>query len=452
MLAPARTPSRVSGRPSADPIACRAWRDCCWGHCCATWTRRRRRSGWRPTRPARSRCWGAPSRPSASRAPLRTGGGRGPRSGQRDPLRGPPRRRARWPEPGGELPPSADPDRRPGGRAEDRLRLLPGDDAARAALQPQQGRETSEGRGDRRPARLRAADAASRTRDEWPAPPVHDRRPGLRGRGRPADARVHPRAARHRRASRARRSPTSRSTRSLYREAWGEPVDALAALHGRPAMLFDDHDIHDDWNISQAWLEEMRAKPWWDDAHRRRAGRRTGSTSISAISRRTRSTRRGLLPRCRGRRRRPLLRDWAREADRGSEGGRWSYSPRPRRHAHRVHGLARGTRLRRDAAPHDRRRRVGLDRGARRAAAATTCCGRHAADAAVRRRCTTVEAWNEAVCDGAWGERWPRSSARSSGARSTWSTGRPSSTRSASSRTCSARSRRASAASRRPRS
>ena len=29
-------------------------------------------------------------------------------------------------------------------------------------------------------------------------------------------------------------------------------------------MIFDDHDVHDDWNISWSWVEEMRAKPWWD--------------------------------------------------------------------------------------------------------------------------------------------------------------------------------------------
>jgi len=28
-------------------------------------------------------------------------------------------------------------------------------------------------------------------------------------------------------------------------------------------MIFDDHEVHDDWNISDAWIEDMRAKPWW---------------------------------------------------------------------------------------------------------------------------------------------------------------------------------------------
>ena len=30
-------------------------------------------------------------------------------------------------------------------------------------------------------------------------------------------------------------------------------------------MIFDDHEVHDDWNISDSWIEEMRAKPWWHE-------------------------------------------------------------------------------------------------------------------------------------------------------------------------------------------
>ena len=29
-------------------------------------------------------------------------------------------------------------------------------------------------------------------------------------------------------------------------------------------MIFDDHDVNDDWNISWSWVQEMRAKPWWE--------------------------------------------------------------------------------------------------------------------------------------------------------------------------------------------
>jgi hypothetical protein len=30
-------------------------------------------------------------------------------------------------------------------------------------------------------------------------------------------------------------------------------------------MIFDDHDVHDDWNISDVWVAQMRAKPWWEE-------------------------------------------------------------------------------------------------------------------------------------------------------------------------------------------
>ena len=50
----------------------------------------------------------------------------------------------------------------------------------------------------------------------------------------------------------------------LYRESWSDP-DIRWLLSTVPsAMIFDDHDVHDDWNISWSWVEEMRAKPWWD--------------------------------------------------------------------------------------------------------------------------------------------------------------------------------------------
>jgi hypothetical protein len=30
-------------------------------------------------------------------------------------------------------------------------------------------------------------------------------------------------------------------------------------------MIFDDHDVHDDWNISWSWVDEMRRTPWWEE-------------------------------------------------------------------------------------------------------------------------------------------------------------------------------------------
>jgi hypothetical protein len=30
-------------------------------------------------------------------------------------------------------------------------------------------------------------------------------------------------------------------------------------------MIFDDHDVHDDWNISAQWRRDFQAEPWWQD-------------------------------------------------------------------------------------------------------------------------------------------------------------------------------------------
>jgi hypothetical protein len=51
----------------------------------------------------------------------------------------------------------------------------------------------------------------------------------------------------------------------LYRAAWSEPHIRWLLSTVPSAMIFDDHDIHDDWNTSQTWVEEMRATAWWDE-------------------------------------------------------------------------------------------------------------------------------------------------------------------------------------------
>ena len=51
----------------------------------------------------------------------------------------------------------------------------------------------------------------------------------------------------------------------LYRESWSDP-DIRWLLSTVPStMIFDDHDVNDDWNISQAWVDEMRRRPWWNE-------------------------------------------------------------------------------------------------------------------------------------------------------------------------------------------
>jgi PhoD-like phosphatase len=50
----------------------------------------------------------------------------------------------------------------------------------------------------------------------------------------------------------------------LYRETWDDPDIRWLLATVPSTMIFDDHDVRDDWNISQAWIDEMRALPWWE--------------------------------------------------------------------------------------------------------------------------------------------------------------------------------------------
>lgn len=56
----------------------------------------------------------------------------------------------------------------------------------------------------------------------------------------------------------------------LYRHTWGDPEIRWVLSTVPTAMIFDDHDIRDDWNTSAVWREQMEAVPWWRD--RIRAG------------------------------------------------------------------------------------------------------------------------------------------------------------------------------------
>ena len=47
----------------------------------------------------------------------------------------------------------------------------------------------------------------------------------------------------------------------LYRDTWIDPPIRWLLSTVPSTMIFDDHEVGDDWNISEAWVEEMREKP-----------------------------------------------------------------------------------------------------------------------------------------------------------------------------------------------
>ncbi len=49
----------------------------------------------------------------------------------------------------------------------------------------------------------------------------------------------------------------------LYRLAWTDPANRWLLSTLPSVMIFDDHDVRDDWNTSQSWKREMEATSWW---------------------------------------------------------------------------------------------------------------------------------------------------------------------------------------------
>jgi PhoD-like phosphatase len=51
----------------------------------------------------------------------------------------------------------------------------------------------------------------------------------------------------------------------LYSIAWCDPANRWLLSTVPTAMIFDDHDIRDDWNTSWSWRQRMEATDWWHD-------------------------------------------------------------------------------------------------------------------------------------------------------------------------------------------
>jgi hypothetical protein len=187
----------------------------------------------------------------------------------------------------------------------------------------------------------------------------------------------------------------------LYRESWSEPVIRWLLSTVPSAMIFDDHEVIDDWNISAAWKREIRAQPWWEE---RIAGafmsywiyQHLGNLSPQALSQDqwyglTRAADDGA----------PLLREFALTADRTTAGSRWSYRRKLGR-SHLVVIDSRAGRLFEDG-----RREMVDDEEWRWLDAELRGDVDHLLVATslpflLPRAIHDLEEWNEAVCSGAW--------------------------------------------------
>ena len=111
----------------------------------------------------------------------------------------------------------------------------------------------------------------------------------------------------------------------LYLDSWGEPAIRWLLSTIPTAMIFDDHDVNDDWNTSEAWLEEVRTKPWWD-------GRISGGLMsywiyqhLGNLSPQELEKNEILDEIKRAEDAGPILRNFAYRADRNAEEVRWSF-------------------------------------------------------------------------------------------------------------------------------
>ncbi|HSP37972.1 MAG TPA: alkaline phosphatase D family protein [Frankiaceae bacterium] len=51
----------------------------------------------------------------------------------------------------------------------------------------------------------------------------------------------------------------------LYQESWSPPPIRWLLSTVPSAMIFDDHDVRDDWNTSAEWRSEITATSWWHE-------------------------------------------------------------------------------------------------------------------------------------------------------------------------------------------
>ena len=49
----------------------------------------------------------------------------------------------------------------------------------------------------------------------------------------------------------------------LYKLAWSDPANRWLLSTLPSTMIFDDHDVRDDWNTSVTWREQMERTDWW---------------------------------------------------------------------------------------------------------------------------------------------------------------------------------------------
>jgi hypothetical protein len=112
----------------------------------------------------------------------------------------------------------------------------------------------------------------------------------------------------------------------LYHDSWTEPAVRWLLSTLPTAMIFDDHDVHDDWNTSRDWIRDIRGHGWWDE---RIVGGFMSYWVYQHLGNLSPEDRMDDATYCAVRDREgdagPIVREFAFAADREVAGARWSY-------------------------------------------------------------------------------------------------------------------------------
>ena len=200
-----------------------------------------------------------------------------------------------------------------------------------------------------------------------------------------------------------------------YRESWGDPAIRWLLSTVPSAMVWDDHDMHDDWNISARWVRELRREAWWGP---RVEGGIMSYWLYQHLGNLTPDELRAneLFERVRGAADAgPLLREFADRAEHAADGTRWIYR-RDWGPVRLVVVDSRAGRVLDDTrhAQHEHKRAMVDDHEWEWIEQQCTGDVDHLLIASslpilMMPGLHDLEAWNEAVCAGAWGEpaaRW----------------------------------------------
>jgi PhoD-like phosphatase len=196
----------------------------------------------------------------------------------------------------------------------------------------------------------------------------------------------------------------------LYDESWLDPEVRWLLSTVPSCMVFDDHDVIDDWNTSASWLAEMRATPWWQKrllsalmsywVYQHLGNLSPAALESDELYAAVRGSDDGT----------DRLRRFAEEADADPARVRWSY----RRDFGRTRLLMVDTRAGRVL---DEQQRSMLDRGEARWLRDQALAGRGSYDHLLIGASLPwllpplihdAESWNAALCRGERGERWAR--------------------------------------------